>query len=325
MGERVSGELRDVGAAGPILATDLDGTMAHGSRWERERLMRALRSAGDATLIYVTGRSPAAVASLAKRTSLPEPDVLIADVGTSVLRGLGPDHVEAVEAELERRWPGADRVRARLEGLTGPDGLKEQDVVAPRRVSYWIEPVRRLGEEARAPGSDPYGARPPDDPTLGSEAEALGRRVAEDARRRLEELGVDVVVSANVFLDVLPRGVDKGSTLRRVLAWLGVPEGACVVAGDSLNDLALFETGLRGVVVGNCEPALRRQVAGLDSVYQAVGEGVAGILEGLRHHGVVPGIAAGGGAEDEAEAEAEAEAEVGSERDRSGRGGSDGE
>ena len=282
------------GRSGPVLATDLDGTMALGSPAARERLMAALRTAGDATLIYVTGRTPAAVASLMASTPLPEPDVLIADVGTSVLRGMGPERVEAVEAELDRLWPGSDVVRERLQGL---DGLSEQDVAAPRRVSYWIERVRRMGAGAGDPGSDPYRARSPGDPTLGPEAEELAGRVAERAVARLEGLGVDVVVSANVFLDVLPRGVDKGSTLRRVLGWLGALEETCVVAGDSLNDLALFETGLRGIVVGNCEPALRRRVAGLDSVYQAGGEGVVGILEGLRHHGVVPRGGEGGGAD----------------------------
>lgn len=282
------------GRSGPVLATDLDGTMALGSPAARERLMAALRTAGDATLIYVTGRTPTAVASLTATTPLPEPDVLIADVGTSVLRGLGPERVEAVEAELDRSWPGADVVRERLEGL---DGLSEQDVVAPRRVSYWIDPVRGMDGGARGAGSDPYGARSPGDATLGPEAEELAGRVAERAVARLEGLGVDVVVSANVFLDVLPRGVDKGSTLRRVLDWLGAPEETCVVAGDSLNDLALFDTGLRGIVVGNCEPALRRRVAGLDSVYQAGGEGVVGILEGLRHHGVVAHGGDAGGAD----------------------------
>lgn len=268
-----------------VLATDLDGTMAHGSEAEREELMAAARAAGDLTLVYVTGRTPAAVASLAGRRSLPVPDILIADVGTSVLHGLGPDRVEAVEAELARLWPGADAVRERLAGL---DSLSEQNVVAPRRVSYWIEPVRRKGEEARAPDADPYGARSPDDPTLGDEAERVAADVGAAAESRLEGLGVDVVVSANVFLDVLPRGVDKGSTLRRVLEWLGAAESECVVAGDSLNDLALFETGLRAIAVGNCEPALRRRVEGMEAVYQAAGEGVVGILEGLRHHGVVP-------------------------------------
>jgi len=275
-----------------VLATDLDGTMAHGSAVSRDRLMAALRAAGDSTLIYVTGRSPKAVRSLMTRTPLPEPDVLIADVGTSVLRGLGPERVEEVESELDRLWRGAGVVRDRLESL---DALSEQDVRAPRRVSYWIEPVRRRGAASRDPGADPYAARDPDHPTLGGDAEEVARSVGERVRERLEGLDVDVVVSANVFLDVLPRGVDKGSTLRRVLAWLGAREDACVVAGDSLNDLALFESGMRGVVVGNCEPALRRRVADIATVYQAVGEGVDGVLEGLRHHGAV---AAADGSED---------------------------
>lgn len=276
--------------AGPVLATDLDGTLAHGTAADRQRLLEALHAAGDATLIYVTGRSPSAVAALSRTAALPEPDVLIADVGTSVLRGFGPARVEAVETEIGRRWPGAETVRERLAGL---EDILEQDVDAPRRMSYWIEPVRRLGrrEEVAAAGpsgaADPYAARAPDDPTLGGAAAAVASRVRGEVEARLRELEVDVVVSANVFLDVLPAGVHKGSTLRRVLAWLGLGEEACVVAGDSLNDLALFETGLRGIAVGNCEPALRERVAGLPSVYQASAEGVTGILEGLRHHGVV--------------------------------------
>lgn len=269
-----------------MLATDLDGTLAHGTAADRDRLLDALRSAGAGALIYVTGRSPAAVGELAATMALPEPDVLIADVGTSVLRGFGPERVMAVERELDLLWPGGEEVRERLAGL---ESITEQDIVAPRRVSYWVEPVRQAGERARDPSADRYAARAPGDRTLGPDAERQAREVAEEVARRLDGLGVDVVVSANVFLDVLPRGVDKGSTLLRVLAWLEAVEGECVVAGDSLNDLALFETGLRGIAVGNCEPALRRRVARLESVYQATGEGVVGILEGLRHHRVLMG------------------------------------
>lgn len=270
----------------PVLATDLDGTLAHGSPAARTRLLRALRATGDATLIYVTGRTPEAVQSLRAEAGLPEPDVLIADVGTSVLRGFGPDRVGAVEDELDRLWPGGDVVRRRLADV---QALAEQEVRAPRRVSYWIEAVRSREEKGAETRADPFAARSPDDDSLGSDAESVARDVARRAADRLGGIGVDVVVSANVFLDVLPRGVNKGSTLQRVLDWLGASAEACVVAGDSLNDLALFETGMRGIVVGNCEPALRRRVDELPSVYQARGEGVAGILEGLRHHGVVAG------------------------------------
>src|SRR5690606_9361303 len=98
---------------------------------------------------------------------------------------------------------------------------------------------------------------------------------------------VEVIGSADTYIDVLPGGVDKGTPLRRVLAWLGRSEHDVVVAGDTLNDLALFETGLRGVVVGNCEPGLLERVAGRAHVYVAAGHGAAGILEGLGHFGFI--------------------------------------
>jgi hydroxymethylpyrimidine pyrophosphatase-like HAD family hydrolase len=164
-----------------------------------------------------------------------------------------------------------------------------QDVAAPRRVSYWIDPVRRRQNAAEDAGTDPFAARLPGHPSLDEEAAALAEAAAGRAVDRLADLGVDVLVSANVFLDVLPRGVNKGTTVRRVLQWLGAADERCLVAGDSLNDLALFETGLAAVVVGNAEPALRRLVEGRSHVFLARGEGVAGILEGLRHHGFLSG------------------------------------
>lgn len=285
-----------------VLATDLDGTFAHGSADARAELVDAIAADPDARLIYVTGRTPSGAREVAGRVGLPQPDVLIADVGTSVLRGLGPDRVVPIEATLDTLWPGGAEVRSRLESVAE---LEEQEIIAPRRVSYWIEPVRRTAaarpaeaaSTARAERADPFAARAPDDASLASGAEAIAQRIAAAARERLADLDVDVLVSANVFLDVLPRGVNKGTTLRRVLDWLGVADDACVVAGDSLNDLALFETGLAGIVVGNCEPALRRRASDLPSVYVARAEGVEGIVEGLRHHGRHRARARGTGAD----------------------------
>ncbi|HUF12589.1 MAG TPA: HAD family hydrolase [Longimicrobiales bacterium] len=281
---------------GLVLATDLDGTMAHGDAGKRDRLATLLREHQDARLIYVTGRTPEAARVLAERVGLPVPDVLIADVGTSVLRGLGPERVDAIEAELDGLWPGGAVVRGRLAALA-PE-LVEQEVVAPRRVSYWVERVRR-GRGPEPGAGDPFAARLPGDASLDEAAAAHAASLTRRALERLEGLGVDVLVSANVFLDVLPGGVDKGSTLRRVLAWLGASDDECVVAGDSINDLAMFETGMRGIVVANCEPALRRRAATLDRVYQAAEEGVGGVLEGLRHHGHFAEGPEGGGTDGE--------------------------
>jgi hydroxymethylpyrimidine pyrophosphatase-like HAD family hydrolase len=101
----------------------------------------------------------------------------------------------------------------------------------------------------------------------------------------LEAEGATVVMSDNRYFDVLPGGVDKGSTLLSLLAWLEADPATVVTAGDTLNDLAMFETGLKGVMVGNAEPALVEQLPRLSGVYHAQGHGCQGIAEGLRHFG----------------------------------------
>src|SRR3546814_20236614 len=56
-----------------------------------------------------------------------------------------------------------------------------------------------------------------------------------------------------------------------------------LVAGDTLNDLSLYDTGYKGVVVGAAEAALTRATSGRDHVYQAKSPGAGGILEAIRH------------------------------------------
>lgn len=237
-----------------ILATDLDGTFAGGTAEQRRELQRALADLPQASLIYVTGRTVQATRELMAERELPHPDLLIADVGTTVVQGEAFAPLEEIERELDAAWPGGDEVRRRLEGVAG---IEEQEVRPPRRVSFWLREGRM-------------------------------QEVMERMADRLEGLSVDLVGSAGVYIDVLPGGVNKGTTLRRVVRWLERAETEVVVAGDTLNDLALFETGLSGVVVGNCEEELRVRVGHREHLFFARGEGAAGILEGLRHFGWLP-------------------------------------
>ena len=101
----------------------------------------------------------------------------------------------------------------------------------------------------------------------------------------LEAHGVDCLFSDNRYLDLLPAGINKGSTLLALLALLELEPAQVVTAGDTLNDLAMFETGLAGVMVGNAEAALLEALPRLQSTYLARGHGCEGIVEGLRHFG----------------------------------------
>jgi glucosylglycerol-phosphate synthase len=233
-----------------LLATDLDGTFLGGRQADRLALYRALRTTPDVRLVFATGRGIESILPLLADPLIPDPEFIIADVGATVVATDGLRPVSPLQWEIEERWVGLEQVLDLLEGL---EGLERQPVPQERRVSFYAE------------------------------SDAL---VAE-VRRRLAGVPVEVLCSVNRFLDVLPRSTSKGTTLMRLVTHLGVAEDRVLVAGDTLNDLSLFETGYRGVVVGQAEPALIEATRGMVSVHQASAAGAGGILEVLRD--MVPG------------------------------------
>lgn len=237
-----------------ILATDLDGTFLGGTDDGRERLYQILHQAADATVIYVTGRGVDRIRPLIDDPQIPSPDYIIADVGATVVDGQTLEPIEPIQSEIEERWPGVDAVREAL--LSRFPDLRIQDVPQQHRLSFYVED-----------GVIPKGVR----------------EIVED------ELGCDVLISKDIYLDVLPRGVSKGATLRALIAQKGMDDQRVVVAGDTLNDLSMFACDLKGIVVGEAEGKLTEQVREIGgAAYHAEGPGCDGIIEGLVHHGLLP-------------------------------------
>jgi len=236
-----------------VLATDLDGTLLAGTH-EARRRVRDLFSTATApgqtrpTLVFVTGRGLETVMPLLSDPTIPTPDYIIADVGATVVdRELRP--VEPIQHELTAHWPGSQAV---LKALSGFPQLVRQSVPQERRCSF-LAP-----EDAVTPA----------------------------LQAAVEALDCELLFSAGRYLDVLPRGVGKGAALRRLALAAGFDPASVVVAGDTLNDLSMFEAGFRGVAVGGSEPALLERVRKNPSVHLATLEGCGGILEGLARHGM---------------------------------------
>ncbi len=228
-----------------FLAVDLDGTFLGGSTAERAALYDLIeRRRDDVALVFVTGRDIPFASGLAASGETPAPDMIIGDVGTSVV--VGPEWTphSAAEAWIDERWPGP---KLAAEIMTRRPKLKQQDIFGGRRLSYFYDDA----DEARAAGAE------------------------------IEAAGYAALTSADLYFDVLPRGVNKGETLLQVLAQEGCVHERVLCAGDTMNDLSLFQTGLRGVAVGNAEPRLRDAVASLKNVYCARREGAGGIMEAI--------------------------------------------
>jgi glucosylglycerol-phosphate synthase len=229
-----------------FLATDLDGTFLAGRQAERLALYRVLRAREDITLAFVTGRGVESVLPLLHDPLLPTPAYVIADVGATILATDGLRPVQPLQGAIDQRWPGVTPILKALRGLTG---LTRQRVPQERRCSFFIDDLDTL-------------------PLVEA---------------RLAALDVDTLLSAGRYLDVLPAGVSKGKALEALIAHLGHDPESVLVAGDTLNDLSMYEHGFRGVVVGAAEPALVAATAGRERVFHAAAPGAGGIIEAARH------------------------------------------
>ncbi|VXC56523.1 Glucosylglycerol-phosphate synthase [Pseudomonas sp. 8Z] len=240
-----------------LLATDLDGTFLAGDPEDRLSLYQTIAAHPEIKLAYVTGRSLEAVLPLLADPTLPQPDYIIADVGATLVHGDSLQPIQSLQSMVDARWPGESQVASAIE----PFGLERQDVPQARRCSYFCTP-----EQAANPA----------------------------LREIADELGCDLLYSAGLYLDFLPKGVNKGSSLQALADWLELSHDQVLAAGDTLNDLSMLSASFHGVCVGQSESALLEATRSHSRTLHANRPGCGGILEAFAHFGFLGkhGIAA---------------------------------
>lgn len=231
-----------------LLATDLDGTFLAGEPDNRSKLYQLITAHPEIDLVFVTGRGLESVIPLLSDPTIPQPDYIICDVGCTVVHGDSQQGLHPLQGEIDELWPGEQIIEDTLAPF---DGLQRQEVPQERRVSYFCE----------------YDS------------------VTDDMRTQVEALSCEVLFSAGKYLDILPKGVNKGSTLSRLVDHLGVDPETVLVAGDTLNDLSMYQQGFKGVCVGASEEALLEATEHQARVYHADATGCGGILEAFEQFG----------------------------------------
>lgn len=240
-----------------LLATDLDGTFLAGDPEDRLSLYQTIAAHPEIKLAYVTGRSLEAVLPLLADPTLPQPDYIIADVGATLVHGDSLQPIQSLQGTVDARWPGESQVASAI----APFGLERQDVPQARRCSYFCTP-----EQAANPA----------------------------LREIADALGCDLLYSAGLYLDFLPGGVNKGSSLQALADWLELDHDQVLAAGDTLNDLSMLSASFHGVCVGQSETALLEATRSHSRTLHANRPGCGGILEAFAHFGFLGehGIAA---------------------------------
>lgn len=246
-----------------LLSSDLDGTLV-GNPESTERftsVWEAIPSERRPLLCYNTGRLIDDALQLVQAEGLPAPDYVLGGIGTLIWSAAarGP-----IAGFVERFAAGWDL--ARIEQI-----LEQEFPAVRRQPPEFLHPYKSSWYLPNA-----------------------ARETIAAIDGRLNQAGFDVVViySSQRFLDVLPLHASKGRALAWLAEHLDVPSASVLVVGDSGNDSTMFLLpGVRGILVENAEPELFEAVIGRET-YAATGILADGVLDGLRHYGVIGAIPA---------------------------------
>lgn len=264
-----------------LLCTDLDRTLLpNGPQAEstgaRDKFSQLALQPG-VTLVYVTGRDRKLVEDAIDEYRLPQPDYVIADVGSTIYQIQQHDwrHLDKWQQEISPDWAG--RSHDDMHSLFSSSlllKLQEDTKQNTYKLSYYV----------------PLEA---DHETLMSEmhSKLVNMKIRASLIWSIDEL------AGTGLLDVLPASANKRHAIEFLMKQLGFDLSNTVFAGDSGNDLAVLTSPIRSVLVANASADVRdeaKQMAlnlgEMDALYFAHGDFLgmngnysAGILEGVAH------------------------------------------
>ena len=265
-----------------LLCTDLDRTLLpNGPQAEssgaRDKF-RQLSMQPGVCLVYVTGRDRWLVEDAIDEYQLPQPDYVIADVGSTIyeIQQHHWRHWDRWQQEISPDWAG--RSHDEMHSLFSSSvllKLQESTKQNTYKLSYYV----------------PLEA---DHEALMTEMHSI--LVSNNIRANLI-WSIDELTGTGL-LDVLPASASKRHAIEFLMKQLGFDLSNTIFAGDSGNDLAVLTSPIRSVLVANASSDVRDEAKQLalnlgqiDALYFAHGDFLgmngyysAGILEGVAHY-----------------------------------------
>lgn len=260
-----------------LLCTDLDRTLIPNGEQPESKGARAtfqrLVGRDDVQLAYVSGRDRGLIEQAIAEYDLPQPDFVIADVGSTLYQVEAGEWLreDAWDAQIAPDWGDMSReALAKLLGVFPDLRLQEPAKQNRHKLSYYVDQTADVAALQ-----------------AGMRGLLAGHGIHANLIWSIDE-------AAQVgLLDVLPASANKLHAIEFLMRQQGYGRLDTVFAGDSGNDLDVLQSDVPAVLVANASPELKRQVAHIHKASLCTARGgflgmngnySAGILEGAAYH-----------------------------------------
>ena len=258
-----------------LLCCDMDRTVVpngHESEPSHARtLFSELTERSEITLVYVTGRHKALIEQAIDVYHLPTPDFAVADVGSTIY------NITGNRWEMNGRWHEA----------IAPDWQGKQRTELLELLDD--HPELELQEHEKQ-GEFKLSYYTPENINLEALLEEIRNRFKEKSILAGFIWSVDDLTHQGL-LDILPRSANKLHAIRFLMEQLDFDESNTVFAGDSGNDMEVFISTIKSIVVGNATDKVKQTAllqarsAGNDnSLFIATENYASGIIEGFKYY-----------------------------------------
>ena len=260
-----------------LICLDLDGTLLNDEKEIDPEDISKIREASEKgiEIALVTGRMPAATEPIAKKLGVP--CILACEAGTYIEKEnqcISSEYLPI--AAMRMVYMVADNFQTPLWifrhkqwFVTGMDPVIEKEIETinyiPRQVSM-EELVHEWEEKGTCPNKLLIGAEP---------------EIVQKAYAALKELqieGIDMACSSENFLEIFPKGMNKGRALELICRAQNIDPEDAYAFGDQELDVPMLEAAGTAIAMGNGIPEIKRVA---DFVTKTNNE--AGIAHALRY------------------------------------------
>ena len=260
-----------------ILALDLDDTLLRSDLTISYRTRNAIKRAetAGAMIVLASGRIPQAMEHFSRLLGLnKKPGYLVSNNGALIQESHTGNIIHEARIDVQTALAICDLANA--EGF--PIQMYEDDIMYVSRQNEYsgydqrVTGIRQVVvENFRAMvGEGCHKLIIPGDPMILPHVKTL----------IMSYMGEDITLftSRPYFLEIMPKGTDKGTALATIAGILGVSAEQIMAIGDSMNDEAMIRWAGIGVAMANADEQIKN-IADLVTESTNDGDGVAEVIE----------------------------------------------